>query len=172
MKMGGSEHDQCDDIVEFSQQKELYPSHHRPTQNEVLAQINGLNPAIKLLEAQCIKIFEEEVSYAVTTIQWEASLRLFNHLLYEYHDFLLALSHPAVSPELRVFAEVYDMPTRLCRRGIMDVLEYMRLRLPLSREPIQTFLHGSYHLLGLLEETTEVSRMTLAACRADVARHL
>jgi hypothetical protein len=96
---------------------------------------------------------------------------LHRNLLYDHHDFFLALQHPLAGPALHWLAIKYYMPARMWRHAIHSFLELLRHSLPQSLKHMLAFLNLAYGMLTLLYETVPAFKDTWTKCLSDFGRY-
>lgn len=139
----------------------------------LMAEAHKMLAALEIHENECIKTRDVSwLSDTLTDDQWQALISLHQTLQYKYYDFFLVSRYPIASMGGRLLASEYNMPARFWSHGIHSFLEIMRERLPESQVPMLEFMHLSYSLLGLFEETIRYLRGVWVECKGDVARYL
>lgn len=130
------------------------------------------NPKLyKMVGIEYYMRFENRWIPSLNGEQWMALFALHRTYLHEQHDFFSASQHPSASPALRRLASKYAMPERMWRHGIHSFLEILRFQLPDCEETTWYFIHLSYLMLALLDETVPQFQLTWVECKADVARY-
>ncbi|KAH7019703.1 hypothetical protein EDB80DRAFT_513709, partial [Ilyonectria destructans] len=156
---------------------------HRPftraiSLDQLIAEVRGIYAGYSMVESKCIEIGEvyymsvegRWMNVSLTDGQYQALIALHAAGMHEMHDFLLASGHPKASAPLRRLAAKYNMPARLWRHSVHDLLEVLRFRLPESSEHMILAILKSYAMMQLLGETTDSGYFTIE-CTGDLARY-
>ena len=151
------------------------------SQEQLVAEIEGIYTDLIMVEAQCIKEDNKQVKIAqqsypapppkLNNKQGQALIALHRTLLHEHYNFFLASQHPSASPALRRLASIYAMPARMWRHGIHAFLELLRHRLPASLDHILAFIYVAYSMMALLYETVPAFENTWIECLGDLGRY-
>ncbi|KAK4545835.1 hypothetical protein LTR36_002399 [Oleoguttula mirabilis] len=103
----------------------LQPDSSPISQDQLAAEVKGIYAGLVMVEAKCIDIDAAQATDTSTLgkEQWQALIALHRTLLYEHHDFLMAIQHPSATPTLRGLATKYTMPARMWKHGILEAVE-------------------------------------------------
>lgn len=89
-------------------------------------------------------------------------------LVQEYYDLFRATAYAGTkddAPEaLKRFCRTRQVPNRLWRYGIQDLLDFWRQRLPASKEYMHAYIIACYQMLTLLLETVEEFERSWLEC--------
>jgi len=141
----------------------LAPETRFITHEQLVIEVKRIYTGLAIVEARCIDIDGREstaaqennsANTAAKYDQWQSLVALHKQLLHEHHDFLLASQHPSSSLALKRLVARYEMPSRMWRHGIHAPLEFLRERLPDSREHIIAFIYIAYSMLTVFHEIT------------------
>ena len=80
--------------------------------------------------------------------------------------------HPSASPSVRRLPQKYDLLARYWKFGIVQLLEFLREKLPLSETHMESFIYGAYTLTSLLLEDVGAFAAVWEECLGDLARYL
>jgi hypothetical protein len=152
----------------------LQPEFSPISQQDLAAEVKGIYAGLVMVEAKCINIDAQKTSQPheeLGTEQWQALVALHRTLLYEHHDFLMAIQHPSAKPALIGLATKYSMPARMWKHGIHAFLEVLRHRRPNSKEYMLAFIYLAYQMMCLLFETVSGFTDTWIECLGDLARY-
>lgn len=138
------------------------------SQEQLLAEVKAIYAGLVMVENKCRTLY---VPTSLNDEQYEALFYLFRVLIQEHHDFFLASQHCVASPALRNLAKKYNMAARMWRYGIYAFLELLRIRLPESQEFLDAFIHWSYSMMSLLDETVPQFRSFWVEFKGDIARY-
>jgi hypothetical protein len=98
---------------------------------------------------------------------------LSNHRLLErYHTFFIMTQHPSATASVRRLPRKHDVLARYWKYGIVQLLEYLRSKLPLSEQHMQSFIFGAYTLTCVLLNDVPVYTAVWQECLGDLARYL
>lgn len=80
--------------------------------------------------------------------------------------------HPSAPPSVRRLPRKHDVLARYWKLGIVQFLEYLRSKLPLSEQHMRFFIFSAYTLTSLLLNDVPVYTAVWQECLGDLARYL
>jgi hypothetical protein len=80
--------------------------------------------------------------------------------------------HPVASPNVRRLPKKHDMLARYWKFGIVQLLEFLRAKLPLSETHMESFIYGAYTLTSLLLQDVGAFAGVWEEVLGDLARYL
>jgi hypothetical protein len=80
--------------------------------------------------------------------------------------------HPSATASVRRLPRKHDILARYWKHGIIELLEYLRSKLPLSEQHMQSFIFGAYTLTSVLLHDVPVYTAVWQECLGDLARYL
>ncbi|KAJ2982586.1 hypothetical protein NQ176_g1283 [Zarea fungicola] len=145
------------------------------TQDQLINEVKGIYEGLRLVETKCIELNGTDTripaGQKLNIEQYHKLIGLHRTLLNEHHDFFLASQHPSANAALLALPQKYNMPARMWRHGIQSFLEFLRKRLPDSREYMLTFIYVAYSAMTLLYETVPGFIATWIECLGDLGRY-
>lgn len=93
---------------------------------------------------------------------------LHRNLIQEYYDLFRATqyasAHPSAPREVKDFCHIHQLPSRLWKHGVHNLLEFWRSRLPESKEYLHAYIYLAYQMFTLLFETVKAFENSWLEC--------
>lgn len=80
--------------------------------------------------------------------------------------------HPSASASVRRLPKRHNILARYWKYGIVQYLEYLRSKLPLSQVHMKSFIFEAYTLTSVLLQDVSVFQAVWMECLGDLARYL
>lgn len=97
---------------------------------------------------------------------------LHRNLIQEYYDLFRATqyasAHPNAPKEVKNFCHTHQLPSRLWKNGVHNLLEFWRTRLPESKEYLHAYIYLAYQMFTLLFETVKAFENSWLECLGGI----
>ena len=144
------------------------------TTTQLVAEVKGIYRGLAIIESKAIEVGNAQSASQrakLTRDQWQALIFLHRTLLYEHHDFFLAIQHPASTLAMQKLSIKHDMPARMWRYGVYRFLELLYHQLPDSHEFMLIFIYCAYGMITLLYETIPAHKEIWIEYLGDLSRY-
>ncbi|KGQ02488.1 hypothetical protein BBAD15_g12300 [Beauveria bassiana D1-5] len=154
----------------FRQVEQKHPSREQLDNN-----VKDIYEGVTMIERKCIELISSPKTMIpedreLSAEQYQKLIGLHETLLHEQYDFFLACQNSSAEAEIRLLPNTYNMPARMWRHG-QSFLEFLRKRLPTSREHMLKFICKAYIIMTLLYETVPAFVSTWIGCLGHLGRY-
>lgn len=151
--------------------------YYRETPNEIVQKVKAIYSQILFLEKKCsdsVGVISERASRnTVSEIDdrmWWEVVHLHEQLLEQDDDFMFTCHLANATPAILNLPKKYNIPSRMWKTGVFQVLDLLRGYLPVTFDPLVSFIYYAYTIMTRLLECMPDGQATWLEFLGDLAR--